>query len=202
MFDKETVEIYKSIKAPERLKLRVEELAKALPESKVHNKKLVFRLNNNYARLVTTAVAAVFCVVIGLASARFMPESINVTVSGEPPGSTYVQIMPESGGFALARSVQPEIALLSDDGENLNIEIFVDAENDANISVTKGCLILPEESGDGYGTFTLEKASMLLWNIEGILPEESARLIINGKRHEKVYILSNVDGIWTLRLEQ
>lgn len=202
MFDKETVELYKSIKAPERLKLRVEELAKDLPESKKENKKIVFRFNNSYTRLVTTAVAAVFCIVIGFSSAKFMPESINVTVSGQNPDNTNVQIIPESGGFALARSVQPEIALLSDDGENLNIEIFVDAENDANISVTKGFLILPEESGEEYGTFTLQKASMLLWNIEDILPEESAKLIINGKRHEKVYILSNVDGIWTLRLEQ
>lgn len=202
MFDKETAELYKSIKAPDRLKLRVEELVKDLPESNVENKKLIFRLNNHYAKLVTTAVAAVFCVVIGFASARFMPESINVTVSGQNPDITNVQIIPQANGFALARSVQPEVALLSDDGEDLNIEFFVDAENDANISVTKGFLILPEESGEEYGTFTVEKASMLLWNIEGILPEESAKLIINGKRHEKVYILSNVDGIWTLRLEQ
>lgn len=201
VFDKQTVKLYKSVRAPEELEQRVKDFAVSFAENEAQKQKCVFVWKNSYTRFVTAAVAAVFCVVIGFSATRLNPE-IKITVNGENPDNTYVQVTQSYSGFALARSIEPDISPFSSDAENLNIELSCDISGDAQISVTKGFLIFPEISEDKYETFTLGKTSKLLWNIEGIEPDESARLIISGKRHEKVYVLENIDGIWTLMLEQ
>lgn len=197
MFDKKTVDLYKSIHAPDSLKERIKKMesestvstSTPFPREQENTayKKAVFKKKYWISSLASCAAA--LCIIF--AAVLAIPKSTKLSVNGAHAGSSPITISnsAETASLATAR-----MAL----SENLSCELSIATDFDTVISISKGDL--SSENASGMKTVTVNSDTDFTWSLTGFSAGDTATLTVESDGKSQTYLVYFDDAVgkWLL----
>ncbi len=201
MFDKSTKELYESVKAPESLKSRVENMA-AQAYEKENAPKAVSRPflgRKRFANAAYTLAACAAAVAIFFASHMRTPDAPVLLVNGENPAAQTVtlELTHRPARFAL------DVQTLDVPTETVSMVLSLETNVKTEISVSRGA-VSDMLSGKPATALTFSEDAKIYWDIEDITADETAYLTVKNAETGTVFSEYAVEkdeqtGNWLVR---
>ena len=206
MFESSAKNAYKTVKAPESLKKRVEEMAcEACDKAARQNppKETVRSLwQKKLLPAVYTLAACAAAVTIFFASHRQLPQAPVVLVGEENPAIAAVAV--ENG--AIGRAGISAYSLDVPETETVSLVLTLETDSETEISVSHG-FVSDMLTGEPEQTLTFSEDAKLFWDIEDISPDETAYLTVKNAKtgeicSEYAVAKDKETDTWFIRLNQ
>ena len=206
MFEPSAKDAYKTVKAPERLKERVEAMACEACDKAAHKdlpKETARALwQKKLLPAVYTLAACAAAVTIFFASHRQLPHAPVVLVGDENPALAAVAV--ENG--TLGRAGISVYSLDAPEAETVNLVLTLETGIKTELSVSHGS-ISDMLTGEPKKTLTFSEDAKLFWDIEDISPDETAYLTVKNAETGEIcseYAVAKDEetDTWFIRLNQ
>lgn len=206
MFESSAKDAYKTVKAPERLKERVEAMACEACDKAAHKdlpKETARALwQKKLLPAVYTLAACAAAVTIFFASHRQLPQAPVVLVGEENPALAAVAV--ENG--AIGRAGISAYSLDAPEAETVSLVLTLETGIKTELSVSHGS-ISDMLTGEPKKTLIFSGDAKLFWDIEDISPAETAYLTVKNAETGETYSEYSVakdeeSGTWFIRLKE
>lgn len=206
MFEPSAKDAYKTVKAPERLKERVEAMACEACDKAAHKdlpKETARTLwQKKLLPAVYTLAACAAAVTVFFASHRQLPQAPVVLVGDENPALAAVAV--ENG--AMGRAGISVYALDVPETETVSLVLTLETDSETEISVSHG-FVSDMLTGEPEQTLTFSEDAKLFWDIEDISPDETAYLTVKNAETGEIcseYAVAKDEetDTWFIRLNQ
>lgn len=189
MFDKKSIDLYKSIIAPDSLRARVLNLQ---VQSAAKPGVYMFRQR----RRIAFTLAASFLIIFLISFAGVNISRVSLFVCGQEAGDSPVLV--SAGRLVRQYTVEPKNELLS-------VPLELNTHQATSMTVSSGRLSVTdtttgEELRSGT-SLNFSKSQQMYWILGDVSKTDFAELIITVKNKKTIYILSRDDltGIWTIK---
>ena len=206
MFEQSAKNAYKTVKAPESLKKRVEEMACEACDKAAHKdlpKETARTLwQKKLLPAVYTLAACAAAVTVFFASHRQLPHEPVVLVGEENPALAAVAV--ENG--TLGRAGISVYALDVPETETVSLVLTLETGIKTELSVSHG-FVSDMLTGEPKKTLTFSGDAKLFWDIEDISPDETAYLTVKNAKTGEIcseYAVAKDEetDTWFIRLNQ
>lgn len=206
MFESSAKNAYKTVKAPESLKKRVEEMAcEACDKAARQNppKETARALwQKKLLPAVYTLAACAAAVTIFFASHRQLPHAPVVLVGDENPALAAVAV--ENG--TLGRAGISVYSLDAPETETVSLVLTLETDSKTELSVSHG-FVSDMLTGEPEQTLTFSEDAKLFWDIEDISPDETAYLTVKNAKTGEIcseYAVAKDEetDTWFIRLNE
>lgn len=206
MFEPSAKNAYKTVKAPERLKERVEAMAcEACDKAARQNppKETVRSLwQKKLLPAIYTLAACAAAVTVFFASHRQLPHAPVVLVGDENPALAAVAV--ENG--TLGRAGISVYSLDVPETETVSLVLTLETDSETEISVSHG-FVSDMLTGEPEQTLIFSEDAKLFWDIEDISPDETAYLTVKNAKTGEIcseYAVAKDEetDTWFIRLNQ
>ena len=206
MFEPSAKDVYKTVKAPERLKERVEAMAcEACDKAARQNppKETARTLwQKKLLPAVYTLTACAAAVTLFFASHRQLPQTPVVLVGEENPALAAVAV--ENG--TLGRAGISVYSLDAPETETVSLVLTLETDSETEISVSHG-FVSDMLTGEPKKTLIFSGDAKLFWDIEDISPDETAYLTVKNAKTGEIcseYAVAKDEetDTWFIRLNQ